>query len=549
MKDSIMNKLGGKIITYISLLGAVASIVMLVCPKIYRVYFFITFVIFSIILILFLNVRKNYRIIKIKENPIPTNSTNYRIEKRKIYEKLNSKNIYSAPGAVFIMGEHSVVYGQPCIYLPIPQRVYVSARKQSGVNLSLTLYVRSPENPELVENIRDINCYDSRYINEHLSNLQKWYEQQLVRFLKPINGSASYGLEVISISDFPVACGLNSSGAFSSALACLIYDQFLDVEKFNQVLKLPRSGADAKHLIAWSLENCFHSNRSSGAGSFASIVGRSTHYPLIFLGQKRSFFKSQQEIGYIPIEFTDSEFGLSSVFDSRSSGFDTSRYITSNDKENSYSWALIYSGKTSLTSDTLRIKDIRPFYKGTTDIVSEISEQIRSAIGDENLADPIKYHIKDVIDNIYLNNKIPDHKKTNLMNYALEELLYQAMGIICVLGMNSFLSNWAKLNLYIRTYQEMLNMLDLCSKKVMMITDAFNSYKLGDERIFAAKMTGSGPEGDVLVFSKEDEKSFKNHFNKVTEILNEQGNPVTTVHFVSSDYKGDLLKVEGVRRE
>jgi mevalonate kinase len=96
-------------------------------------------------------------------------------------------------------------------------------------------------------------------------------------------------------------------------------------------------------------------------------------------------------------------------------------------------------------------------------------------------------------------------------------------------------------------YQEILNLLGLSGDTVATIADAFNRYRVGKKRIFGAKMTGSGPHGDVLVLSLLPGDEFEVHFNKVLQSLGQSGIDIRAVYFNSARCRTELSNVEGVK--
>jgi mevalonate kinase len=467
---------------------------------------------------------------------------------RKLLDTLRRGDyVYSAPGATFIMGEHSVVFGHPCIYLPIPKRLFVSVTKHMHESLDIRLLTRSPEDPSILEDITEMDVYGRRFDTNHMTNLQRWFENTVLPFLRERGGSRRYGFQVLVVSDFPVACGLNSSGALAAALGSCLYDHFIDHEGWRAFANMT-DRVDPKHLLAWSIENCFHSNQSSGAGTYAALHGRRSPYPLIYLAQKRTYLSERLGTEYIPVQFSVSANGRSTVFDTHSYGFDSRDYVSiqSGDWGQDYSWAVLYSGAPSTTDVGMQQWDARDFRRSAIDLVNSVQQGVLSAIGMERLAPTVYFHAKHVIEEIYLNPGIPDHEKSEHINHALRELAHDSMGGLTMLGMNSILSDWRLLPRCMAAYQETLNLLGLSSNTVATIADTFNSYRVGKKRIFGAKMTGSGPDGDVLVLSLLPGDQFHVHFNKAYQSLARSGVEVRAVHFNSSTCHSVHSHVEGI---
>src|SRR4030042_5639537 len=102
----------------------------------------------------------------------------------------------SAPGKIYLLGEHSVVYGKPALLAVIDRRIYVkcqSASRRTNVKGQKGIKIISSQNTYLIERA--------------ISVFQKYYA---IRDITPI--------EISVISEVPPGSGLGSSAALSAAI-------------------------------------------------------------------------------------------------------------------------------------------------------------------------------------------------------------------------------------------------------------------------------------------------------------------------------------------
>lgn len=127
---------------------------------------------------------------------------------------------WSAPGKVFLFGEHAVVYGKPGIALAIRPRVYVTVRKTS--------HPHHAKSPYIDQCFRELNVRGSVYINSQL----------------------------------PSSSGLGSSAAVTVATIAAINDEFeLDKTK-DQIAE-----------IAYKIEKRVQKGRASPTDTTVSTYG------------------------------------------------------------------------------------------------------------------------------------------------------------------------------------------------------------------------------------------------------------------------------------
>lgn len=127
---------------------------------------------------------------------------------------------WSAPGKVFLFGEHAVVYGKPGIAMAIKPRVMVTVRESR--------HYQRPNSPYIAECFRLMGVKGSVYVRSQL----------------------------------PSSSGLGSSAAVTVATLCAINDEF-DLKKSKQEL------ADLAHKVELSAQN----GRASATDTYVSTFG------------------------------------------------------------------------------------------------------------------------------------------------------------------------------------------------------------------------------------------------------------------------------------
>jgi mevalonate kinase len=127
---------------------------------------------------------------------------------------------WSAPGKVFLFGEHAVLYGKPGIALAIKPRVYVTVRKTS--------HPHHAKSPYIDQCFREFGVRGSVYVNSQL----------------------------------PSSSGLGSSAAVTVATLAAINDEF----------ELGRS-RDQIAEMAWKIEKKVQKGRASATDTTVSTFG------------------------------------------------------------------------------------------------------------------------------------------------------------------------------------------------------------------------------------------------------------------------------------
>lgn len=116
--------------------------------------------------------------------------------------------VASAPGKLMLFGEHSVVYGHPCIVTAVDQRLFVSVRK-NGVD------VFHMEAPDL-----GLSAYSKTMSDlgrKELPKAVRFVEMLYKRFLEKY--PQKEGVVVTTSSDFSSSFGFGSSSAVTVAFA------------------------------------------------------------------------------------------------------------------------------------------------------------------------------------------------------------------------------------------------------------------------------------------------------------------------------------------
>ena len=127
---------------------------------------------------------------------------------------------WSAPGKVFLFGEHAVVYGKPGIAMAIKPRVMVTVRE--------TRYHQKPNSPYIAECFRLMDVKGSVYVRSQL----------------------------------PSSSGLGSSAAVTVATLCAIKDE-VGLDKTRAEI------ADLAHQVEMSAQN----GRASATDTYVSTFG------------------------------------------------------------------------------------------------------------------------------------------------------------------------------------------------------------------------------------------------------------------------------------
>ena len=91
---------------------------------------------------------------------------------RKFKSELSGKVTYSAPGAAFLFGEHSVVYGHIAVCLPVPLRVHSYFEIINGSKVEISLHSFAPGSDTEIET-HDFDNESGYYIRDSITKYLK----------------------------------------------------------------------------------------------------------------------------------------------------------------------------------------------------------------------------------------------------------------------------------------------------------------------------------------------------------------------------------------
>jgi len=122
--------------------------------------------------------------------------------------------LVGAPGSFYWFGEHSVYFGkEPALVQPIPRYLYVGLKeRKSGNGGARVVLSKAPSRTNYWINDQiNIRSLDNSVSNKDINQLVKRIYKRNMPF------------DVKIISEIPIECGLNSSGALSAAITTALY--------------------------------------------------------------------------------------------------------------------------------------------------------------------------------------------------------------------------------------------------------------------------------------------------------------------------------------
>ncbi|MBD2683079.1 MULTISPECIES: hypothetical protein [Nostoc] len=469
--------------------------------------------------------------------------------------QVNKGCIYSAPSAVFIGGEHGVVFGHSAIYYPLPLRLYVHIEPDlDRYNITINEYiVANPQNLNEITNIKLLTAYGDTNISDYLDAINTLFISIIFPFLRDKSG-----FRINVLSSFPIAVGLDSSGAFSVCLAQALVDHYINVEDFKNHFDIQNLDKNQVVLIlAWAIENCSHGNCSSGAGPHASFYGRKGRHPLIYCTSRRSRLGHRLSAGWSPVNVGEQKEAIKNLLKIKTFIFDPAEPgsgLPSYPDPPPYNITVLYSGIFSKTKQALDKHSIRTYIKGSQKSVKYIHQKFNNIFTDKSFHRSVEIHTSEILGQIYLNDKIEDTKKDYELDFAYLELCAEALGNICISLVNSVLSDWRFVPDLMSSCQSLLSSMEYSHQNIDYFIAQLQANALRyeiDNKVkndllpkISAKLTGAGKGGDIIVFSLYEPDVHQ-------ELLEKSCSQDNVIHFDS--YKmfsqQENASVEGVRQE
>lgn len=459
---------------------------------------------------------------------------------------------YSAPACVFLAGEHAVMFGHTAVYLPLPRRLHVRIEpdtKTEGICFD-DFVVPDPDQPERKVPIDECRDYHREIGREEERKLSVLFRELILPFVPSAHNGLQPGFRFSIDSDFPVACGMNASGAIADCIASAFVDCFLDLDRFRAELDLADSSStDVVRFIAWLIENCFHGGRGSGAGVTGALAGRTGLHPIIYFPGKRSLMRRRIASGWPPVAVGEGRKALRHLAQLGTYMFDPSvqkNEVPAYDPPPEYHISLLYSGNPSKTGDVLR-GPLRKFSPRHGRRVAAVQNALKECLAFDMLSNSVRFHAQDVIESIYLDNSLSKSVRDEELEIAYHEMLCESMGATSILMMNSVLWDWAMVPQLMASYQSLLKIAGVSNSAIDGITQGllYEAIKQNVSDAVAGKITGCGRGGDVLVVTVNKESSI--HDAVVDAVVKKTGVPV---HFTSTTCDKDTWShVPGVRRE
>lgn len=443
-----------------------------------------------------------------------TYQQNYKTFNNEYFEELlslwksNKEVIYSAPSSAFFVGEHAVIFGHLAIYFPLPLRLYVHIEPDYQTNkIFFNEYkVPDPKNINQITNVDHISDYGSCNVPQHRKAIDSLFFSVIYPFL-----FKKSGFKLNILSSFPLAVGINSSGAFSVCLAQALVDNYLNIESFKNHFDIQNADKNKIVLIlAWAIENCFHANSSSGAGIHASFYGRKGRHPLIYCTSRRSYLQHKILMGWTPVNVGEEGEAIVNLSKIETFIFDPAEpgnNLTGYPSPPPYNITILYSGIHSKTGDVLAYPEtFRRFVSGSSETVKYIHQKFETTFPDKNFQHSLEIHTSEILSKIYLNDEL--RNKDDQLSYAYKELIMEAVGNVGIGILNSVLSDWKFVPELMNSCQSLLSNVGVSHPKIdsfvsQLQTNAFQYHLKKSESLIeiGSKLTGAGKGGDIIVLS------------------------------------------------
>jgi len=396
-----------------------------------------------------------------------------------VYQKFFSENplVTSAPGSFFWAGEYSVMEGGLAITQKIPLRVFVGLTFNSSKEIEL----KSTKNFQYSTN----NFIEFEY--------EEPLKTKLLSFLDNYLKERNFGLIISTISEIPIGCGLNTSGAFAVALATaiLLLNKKLSLQDIVNFQKTPISqlsqneNFDKVFRLAWKIECILHGDISSGTTAFTPFIFGD--YPVVYFSEKRGGAFDDLAPGCrFPKNIAGQYDVLDKIFYQGISFNELFKFKTLP------SWpidfGLIYSGDVRTTATTnIAVEEVRDILKDCSFLNQKIFGKYL-----ENKPYPDFYNIG--LEKEW--RKLWD-KYIDALNVAVLETL-NAFGVILKEGLTT--EGIKKFFRAINSQHLILKVINLSSPILDYIGDFIQKEvkRLKDEYGAGCKLLGSGKKGDIL---------------------------------------------------